>query len=91
MTPLQIKMMLHIYGIAEPIDNLHDGHSAQRSAITEFLREELITPADCPCAYALTDRGMAYVRFLTSMPLPVANWQIPGPWTPTTPTKGPTP
>jgi hypothetical protein len=87
MTPFQIEMMLHIYSIAEPIPNLrYEG--AQREAINWFLAEKLIEVAgDRASGYELAPRGEAYVRFLTSMPLPVANWVIPGPWLPSEPSR----
>lgn len=88
MTPFHIELMLHIYSIAEPIDGLHDPEGPQRAAINEFLHEKLIVPGKRAAGYELTDRGEAYIRFLISMPLPVANWEIPGPWSPSTPSKG---
>lgn len=75
MTPLQISMLLDIH-CGTPIENL--GCGPQQDAMRMFVESELIEPHD----FKLRPRGQAYVSMLMSMPLPVAHWTIPGPWTP---------
>lgn len=89
MTPLQINMLLHFYGRAAPWT---EWHSAQKEAFDYFVGEQLIEPNDkggwnLDAPFKLTERGVAYVRFLCALPLPVANWTIPGPWAPSHPSE----
>jgi len=35
--------------------------------------------------YTSTAKGRAYLQFLCSLPFPVANWTLAGPWNPSTP------
>ncbi len=84
MTPLQIRMLLHYHCEAGPFDM---AGPAQHEALEEFVRLDLVyVPLD-DHRPRLTERGEAYVHFLTTLPLPVANWTIPGPWAPSMPPK----
>ncbi len=81
MTPLQISMMLHFH--VSP-SKYEPWGSAQSEAMDWFVKEKLV---EFPVTdrVRLTERGKAYVSFLQTMPLPVANWAIPGPWVPSLP------
>lgn len=74
MTPLQITMILHFH--YSPLESKHSSHgsNAYGDALWLFEREGLIKSQQEPI---LTDRGNAYVHFLTTMPLPNANWRLP--------------
>lgn len=78
MTPLQINMLLHFHCCADEFPNITA--PAQVEAKQMFEREGLIKWADGRTQ--LTERGEAFVKFLCSMPLPVASWAIPGPLSP---------
>lgn len=83
MTPLQIRMLLHYSYSPDPFQ---PWGAAQSEARDRFREEKLIDDEGCgPCSARLTERGQAYVGFLIAMPLPVANWSIPGPWNPSIP------
>ena len=77
MTPYQIELMLHFHCCVEPYE--HAGTPAWIEAMDFFKHEGLLqipVNVDRPL---LTDRGRAYIHFLTAMPLPVASWNVPGP------------
>lgn len=77
MSPYQIELLLHFHCSPTPFPH-HDA-PAYQPEIEYFLREDLIrlhVELDRP---VLTARGRAYVEFLCSMPLPLANWTLPGP------------
>lgn len=82
MTPLQIQMLLHYHCSPAPFS---PWGSSQSEAMDMFRAEGLVNDPIGLCAATLTKRGEAYVKFLTTMPLPVANWSIPGPWNPSLP------
>ncbi len=73
MSPLEIELILHIYGRRDEIPGRHN-HS-QRMALDSFVNNGLITAAQCCEAgsheFTLTARGQAYVHALTSLPWPV--------------------
>jgi hypothetical protein len=78
MTPLQIEMMFHINARSEPLEGIELSCSSQFAALAWFISEDLVVEsAKRNCGYALTARGQAYLYYLTSMPLPVAEWRIP--------------
>lgn len=83
MSPFEIDVMLHVYSIAEPMDLTNE---LRRLTVDKFIEWELIRSASSRgSGYELTPRGSAYVHFLCTLPLPVANWTIPGPWNPSLP------
>lgn len=81
MTPLQIRMMLHYYAIAEPYaaDDPRHGHSAavfeQRQSLVDASLIE--TDEHSGSGYKATDRGVAYVEALCALPLPIKKWVMP--------------
>lgn len=79
MTPLHIEIMLHYN--ASPDDYREGDFSAPavREALDLFLSEYLIEHGGRRPStnYQITDRGLAYVRFLCEMPLPVNSWVMP--------------
>ena len=83
MTPLQIEMLLHVYARKSPIPN--GEYPAQVDAMNGFILDGLVELELVDGLPVLAARGEAYVRFLMQMPLPVANWSIPGPWAPSHP------
>lgn len=79
MTPLQISMMLHFHCSPSPFPNWSPAAS---DAMEGFRSEGLVQePVNLDCVL-LTERGEAYVHFLTTLPLPASTWRIPGPWDP---------
>ncbi len=81
MTPLQIKMVLHYYAIAEPYGIREPQHAEspavyqQRGALVALgLIEE---DGDWPAGYRTTGRGNAYVEALCAMDLPIQKWVMP--------------
>lgn len=83
MTPFQMEMLLHYYYSPEPFPRADT--SAGVDALEYFRAENLIKEMPEEGEIRLSDRGLAYVEFLRSLPLPVANWTIPGPWNPSLP------
>lgn len=79
MTPLQIKMMLHFHCSSAPYP---DWCGPASEAMEWFRAEGLVQEPVNLDHVKLTARGEAYVRFLTTLPLPTATWHIPGPWDP---------
>lgn len=79
MTPLEIQLLLHIYGCRSPIENV--GAPAQRAALAMFEREEAIKrDKDDPTnahGWKLAARGQAFVDRLLAMHLPEAIWIDP--------------
>lgn len=86
MTPLQIEMLLHFHCTPGPFPRMDA--PACIEAVEGFLRDELVYPVDVSDCFVLSERGRAYVKLLCQMPLPVANWVIPGPWQPSIPGEG---
>ncbi len=81
MTPLQIQMMLHYYAIAEPYAcrqpehaNSEAVHQQRHSLICDELLE---TDPGSPSSFRVTERGLAYVKALKDMPLPIKKWVMP--------------
>lgn len=83
MTPLQIKMLLHYYSIAEPYAVNDPAHacspavSEQRSLLVRDGLIEYTAGAYPPGCYKATPRGEAYIKALCAMPLPVCKWVQP--------------
>lgn len=79
MTPLEIRLLLHIHVTPMAFENEHA--PAVREAIAQFMGDELITVEEkCPSdehPYRLTERGRAMVNHLCDTPLPVCKWLRP--------------
>lgn len=86
MSPYQITLLLEIHTRGDMKTSAYWSGPAYSNALKEFASMGLIEgrqiDLDCP---VMTERGRAYVDFLQAMPLPVANWAIPGPWAPSMP------
>lgn len=81
MTPLQIRMLLHYYAIAEPYA-IHEVDHANSPAVREQLQHLinwgfLTTDLSNPSGYTVTDKGLVYVEAICNIPLPVMKWEIP--------------
>lgn len=75
MSPLQIRMMLHFHCIHGPFP---EPSPAATEALSWFREKGLVQePVDLD-AVTLSERGRAYVHFLTTLPLPNATWSVPG-------------
>lgn len=80
MTPLQIKMMLHYYAIAEPY-SARDLCHANSSAVHE-QREFLVNCGmlrindSSDSGYEVTDKGQFYIEYLLSVPVPSTKFVI---------------
>jgi len=72
LTPLKVKMLMHIHSIASPIPNAE--FPAQMAALSEFETLGIITvdPNVRSCGYQLTEFGDAYVKLILTTPLPEA-------------------
>lgn len=81
MTPLQIEMMLHFHCSPLPYPN----RSPAAEEALQWFRSEGLIESTGMGSVRLSERGDAYVKFLIALPLPIANWQIPGPWNPSGP------
>ena len=81
MTPLQIKMVLHYYAIAEPYALLDPAHAKSAAVCAQralLCSDGLIeATAEAQSGYRITPRGEAYVDALCAMPLPVSKWVMP--------------
>jgi hypothetical protein len=86
MTPLGIKIVLHVHCSAEPFtSDLYISSSAAQEMLELLQHSEMIVPggdvgAGIGCGWKLTDRGEAYVEHLQMVQLPVAKtvWEQPG-------------
>lgn len=82
MTPLQIKMMLHYYAIAEPYSEFDSAHASSPAVVEQraaLVCAELLVPdEESPSLYQVTDRGRAYVEALQQVPMPIKKWVMPG-------------
>jgi len=76
MSPLEINIILHIYAGARDYENQS---TAYETATSMFLSEKLITiaPEEEDRTWRLTERGLSYIEYLLSVPLPVATWVTP--------------
>jgi hypothetical protein len=77
MTPLQITMLLHYHTIAEPyISTTIDlNWSGVRQQHLWLLKNDLLCNDDTSsCGYRVTERGLAYIEALQTVPLPVSKW-----------------
>lgn len=86
MTPYQIHVLLDLHTLEGMEHSAYSQAPIYQETIEQFFSAGLVGSTGSPW---LTDRGRAYVHFLETMPLPVANWSIPGPWCPSVP--GPVP
>lgn len=86
MSPYQITLLLEIHTRPDMKTSAYWSGSAYGNALSELASMGLIEghhiDLDRP---VMTERGRAYVDFLQAMPLPVANWAIPGSWAPSMP------
>lgn len=76
-------MLLHFHYSRSPFPG--GWSEAYSDAIQFFQAEKLIVVPTNVDAVVLTERGEAFVRMLSAMPLPVCTWSLPGPWTPSFP------
>lgn len=83
MTPLQLAMLIHYAGVAEPYakgDPDHANSPAVSNQRQELIRMELLVADHNPhSGYAVTDRGKAHVKALCELRLPVRQiiWVTP--------------
>lgn len=78
MSPLEIKMLLHFHCMADPYP--WNGSPAESDAMRGFREKGLVVDPGVldVDAVKLSERGRAYVHFLTTLPLPNATWSVPG-------------
>lgn len=83
MSPLEISILLHYSWSTRDYREGDFGAPAVREAIDRFYKvDELLKPTPEALrgtwgAYVITDRGRAFIKALTDMPLPVCVWTIP--------------
>ena len=85
MPPLKIIILLNLHTSSAPLIEQMPASVAESQATKNFLKElkeegliELAREAeggDHP--FQTTDRGQAYIKALTSLPLPVQQWVMP--------------
>ena len=78
MTPLEIRLLLHIHTTPAPIETptkIYVETLDHFQAIGLITMDEVVEPGQHP--YRLTERGQVYIDALMSLPLPVAYWRIP--------------
>lgn len=81
LTPLQIMMIMHYQGIAEPYACRQPEHANSRAVSgqrTELVALDLLQcEIESPSGYRITERGAAYVEMLCNTPLPICKWVAP--------------
>jgi len=75
MSPLAIRLILHVHAIAEPIENITS--PAVKELMDEFLRDGLIATWDFGSGYQTTERGRIWVDMICATPIPVMAWIDP--------------
>lgn len=89
MSPFEIVTLLDIATLKDMKFSRSYGAPIYSETLDYFAKEGLIEGHQIDLDYPkITERGRAYVAFLQAMPLPVANWSIPGPWVPSIPPAG---
>lgn len=77
MSPLRITILLHYYFSIDDYSGPSLGSPAYVEAIEYFLFHKLLKDNIGETNYVITERGRAYVKMLTDMPLPVCKWVAP--------------
>jgi hypothetical protein len=85
MTPLHIRIMLHHYSIAEPYSNDNPEHAGSKAVAAfhvELIELEMLTNDHrSPSKFSITEKGMVYIKYLLSVPIPVTKhvieWPLP--------------
>lgn len=90
MSPLALHMFLDAATSAGPVrDYPNNNGMPVHTECMDMLEEMgLVQTSGGPFEsriYTPTEKGRAYLQFLCSLPLPVSNWTLPGPWNPSTP------
>lgn len=73
MSPANIRTLLHIYYVGEPLPDT----TIAREGVLSFMSLGLISKAETPSGYETTERGNAFVRMLIATPLPVVTYVDP--------------
>lgn len=70
MTVLEIRLLLHVYAVAEPFD--HSDMPIYQQTKNKFISLGLIEEdKDMACGYSLLPRGKAFIKMLLTTPLPI--------------------
>lgn len=82
MSPLQIKLLLHIYCCRAPFEGPTVGSAPHNEALLWFLKEGLIEKvpelqAENDNGYEVTEKGRFYCEAICNIPLPVTQWILP--------------
>lgn len=93
MSPLQVQLFIDACVCAGPVriySNYTSGTVVHKTCLDELACMGLLVEPDEAETfedriYRPTEKGRAYLQFLCSLPLPVSNWTIPGPWAPSFP------
>lgn len=76
MTNLQVTMLLHYAAIAEPYAMRHPEHANSPAVQTQrrqLVLWSMLEPDEKrPSGFKLTDRGLAFIEHILSLPLPKA-------------------
>lgn len=93
MSPLEIKMILHIYAIVTDYRDQPDARHGHSEAVRETLESfeasglieqsfpdevwDAMSRSDRPSQYHITEKGTAFVEALCAVKLPVIKWMQP--------------
>lgn len=75
MTPIKLEILLHYYYAYE----LHPNSEtpAARDAIVYLIASDLLIEGGDDQPFDVTERGVAYIKHLLTIPFPVKQWIIP--------------
>lgn len=90
MTPLELHLFIDACTLAGQFAEYPNNrgmpvHEASMDMLEEMGLVETRGGPFTTRRYTPTAKGRAYLQFLCSLPLPVSNWTLPGPWNPSTP------
>lgn len=78
MSPLKIEILLHYYAKADEYDGDMNA-PAVREAISEFVRDGMLEPADRQYgrSYRATAKANHFIAHICDLPLPEMVWRMP--------------
>lgn len=79
MSPYEIGILLWYHCRPTDHEDIQRNPPVWRPTIERFIADELLVTATGDTAYAMTERGHAYVRALCSVPLPEHAWIVKWP------------
>lgn len=74
-TPNDLDVLIHCYVSPEVHPRIHA--PAVKDTIRWFLQEDIIEAGDKLNVYTTTDKGVAWLKEILEVPMPVKRWVIP--------------